>query len=222
MSSISDVTSTTSAITSTTSSTSSVSLDKDDFLTLLVAQLENQDPLNPQDGSEYVAQLAQFSALEQAITTNESLETLTDLALDMSNSTALNMLGQTVTIETSTFDFDGSSVDLGFNLSETATEASINIFDEDDSLVCTLSLGAFSSGENFVTWNGTDSDGNALGAGEYSFQVVAKNEDEVLDITEMIRENVSGIDLNDGETLLITSAGNFTTNQVTKISQPSQ
>ena len=222
MSSISDVSSITST-TSTTSGTSSVSLGKDDFLTLLVAQINNQDPLNPQDGSEYVAQLAQFSALEQAINTNEYLENLTEVAQDMSNSTALNMLGQEVTIETSTFKFDGSSgVELGFNLDETATDVSINIFDENDSLVRTLTLDDFSSGENFVTWDGTDSDGNALGAGEYSFQVVAKNEDDVLDVIEMIREDVSGINLDDDETLLITSAGNFTTDQVTKISLASQ
>ena len=222
MSSISDVTSTTSAITSTTCSTSSVSLDKDDFLTLLVAQLENQDPLNPQEGAEYVAQLAQFSALEQAMTTNETLEGLTEIVQSMSGSVALNMLGQTVTIESSSFEFDGNSVELGFDLDETATEVYINIFDEDDALVSTLAIDDVDSGENFVTWNGTDSDGNSLGAGGYTFQVVASKDGEVLDAAELIRENVAGVDLNDGETQLITSAGNFTVDQVSMIRQAAQ
>ena len=67
----------------TTPSISDKSLGKDDFLKLLVAQLSNQDPLNPQDGAEFVAQLSQFSSLEQLISIREAVEesakTLSDL-----------------------------------------------------------------------------------------------------------------------------------------------
>ncbi len=67
----------------TTSSITNSSLGKDDFLKLLVAQLSNQDPLNPQDGAEFVAQLSQFSSLEQLISIREAAEesakTLSDL-----------------------------------------------------------------------------------------------------------------------------------------------
>ena len=69
----------------TTPSISNSSLGKDDFLKLLVAQLSNQDPLNPQDGAAFVAQLSQFSSLEQLISIRESVERSARALSDMIN-----------------------------------------------------------------------------------------------------------------------------------------
>ncbi|MEF2071743.1 flagellar hook assembly protein FlgD [Consotaella aegiceratis] len=77
MTSVSSVTSTTATTsTSSTSDSSSASLDYDAFLQLLVAELENQDPLEPMDSSEYMAQFATFSQVEQTIKTNTKLDSL--------------------------------------------------------------------------------------------------------------------------------------------------
>ncbi len=75
-------------------SSSAADLDYDAFLQLLVAQLKNQDPLNPMEGTEYTAQLAQFSVVEQSIQTNQKLDTL---MLSQSLSQAESLIGRTLT-----------------------------------------------------------------------------------------------------------------------------
>ena len=65
--------------TSNTATTNRVGADQEMFLKLLVAQMKNQDPLNPQDGTQYMTQLAQFSSLEQLTGINQKLTNLLDL-----------------------------------------------------------------------------------------------------------------------------------------------
>ena len=74
--------------------TSAASLDYNAFLRLLIAQMQNQDPLNPMEGTEYTAQLAQFSSVEQSIQTNQKLDTL---MTSFSLSQAESMIGRTLT-----------------------------------------------------------------------------------------------------------------------------
>lgn len=94
-------TSATSAATTSTTSTKasttdakSASLDYDSFLQLLIAQMKNQDPTDPMDASEQIAQLATFSQVEQAIKTNSNLE---DLISQTSLSSAASYIGKTIT-----------------------------------------------------------------------------------------------------------------------------
>ena len=77
-----------------TEPTSAASLDYNAFLRLLIAQMQNQDPLNPMEGTEYTAQLAQFSSVEQSIQTNQKLDTL---LTSFSLSQAESMIGRTLT-----------------------------------------------------------------------------------------------------------------------------
>ena len=74
--------------------TSAASLDYNAFLRLLIAQMQNQDPLNPMEGTEYTAQLAQFSSVEQSIQTNQKLDSL---MTSFSLSQAESMIGRTLT-----------------------------------------------------------------------------------------------------------------------------
>ncbi|MEN6370668.1 MAG: flagellar hook capping FlgD N-terminal domain-containing protein [Armatimonadota bacterium] len=72
-------TNSTNSTTSTKSTKDNKSLDKDAFLKLLTTQLQNQDPMNPMQDTEYIAQLAQFSSLEQMTNTNTNLQSIKDL-----------------------------------------------------------------------------------------------------------------------------------------------
>ncbi|MFT3732419.1 MAG: flagellar hook assembly protein FlgD [Hyphomicrobium sp.] len=80
--------------TTTTSSQSSPTLDYNDFLQLMIAQLQNQDPLNPTDSSEFMSQIAEFSNVEQGINTNSKLD---QLLVNSNISQASTMIGLTIT-----------------------------------------------------------------------------------------------------------------------------
>jgi len=111
-----------------TESTSSVAsnfdvstLGKNDFMKLLLAQMQNQDPLNPTDNTEFVAQLAQFSSLEQMTEMNSNLETtLTQnkqVAEAINNAMMINYFGKKISAESDSFFYDGSNpIDLQFAL----------------------------------------------------------------------------------------------------------
>ena len=73
-------------------------LDKEAFLKLLVAQISNQDPMKPMEGTEFVTQLAQMSAVEQAISQTKSLETLSAQMSGVSNAQTMDLVGKTVTV----------------------------------------------------------------------------------------------------------------------------
>lgn len=211
--SVTDASSTLSSFTGTTSS-----LGKEDFLTLLVAQLENQDPLDPQDNTEFVAQMAQFSALEQQITTNENLEELISSNESIQQMSAFNLLGQTVVAEQDTFTFSGDSVDLGFALDGSAESVTLAILDADGSVVTTIDTDDVESGTTFVSWDGTDSDGNTVSSGEYSALVTAiysSTSSEYL--TPLQRAVVNGIDTS-SSTLLETAQGSLDLSQLVSVS----
>jgi len=198
--SVASVTSASSALTSVTSSASS--LGKEDFLTLLVAQLENQDPLDPQDNTEFVSQMAQFSALEQQITTNENLETLISSNQSIQQLSAFNLLGQTVVAEQDTFTLGSDSVELGFNLEQSAELVNLAILDEDNNVVASLDVEDPGSGTTFVTWDGLDSSGNSLAQGDYSVIATAVyGTDSSETLTVLQRVLVNGIDTSDGTAL---------------------
>ena len=111
-------TSTPTSTTSTTSTTATPTVDYNSFLTLLVAELQNQDPTNPQDPTQYLSQLASFSVVGQSIQTNSALNTiLTTQALSQADSA----IGRTVTSADGSQSGIVNSVAIGSTGSITAT-----------------------------------------------------------------------------------------------------
>ena len=210
-----------SSVTSYTSTATDLNtLGKEDFLTLLVAQMENQDPLEPQDSTEFIAQLAQYSSLEQQITSNEKLDSIGEQITGLVNATnAFSLLGRDVVAATDSFNLSDGSIDLGIQLDESASAATLNVLDSSGSVVASLSLSDLAAGNNFVTWDGTDASGEKLPAGTYSLSVSAVNDEaESVDATPLIKTAVSGVEEDSaGGTVLVTSAGNFYMDEVSAV-----
>src|SRR3989339_1106934 len=80
----------------TSQTTKTTALGKDDFMKLLLAQLKNQDPLKPMDGTDFAAQLAQFSSLEQLSNMNTELKNLSVNQMTMNYAQSVNMIGKDV------------------------------------------------------------------------------------------------------------------------------
>ena len=148
-------------------------LGKDVFLTLLVAQMENQDPLNPMEGTEFTAQLAQYSSLEQLYNVNDNLISINDGQSGMSSSYALDFMGKEIYVDGNSLSLEqGEDVSGGFSIDE-AGSCSVNILDSSGQLVKSIALGDLEAGSHSFDWDGQDENGDASVNGNYTFEVSA-------------------------------------------------
>jgi flagellar basal-body rod modification protein FlgD len=157
--------------------TTSGILGKDDFLKMLITQLRHQDPLNPMDGTDFAAQLAQFSSLEQLANINsslsESIVTNQYLTQAVSNTMSASLIGHEVRATASSFEYSGDSqVKFGYELPANAKTAVVKIYDQNNQLVRTIN-GGTDKGQQTVTWDGKNEQGSSMAAGTYHFTVDA-------------------------------------------------
>ena len=164
----------TAAGTAATAAKTDNTLGQDQFLTLLVAQLQNQDPLNPTDATEFTAQLAQYSQLEQLFNLNDAMDGLTAAQTSSQKVSALSLIGKEVVVEDTHFPFDGAPTRIGYRVDGPATDISLQIRNSAGATVATLNAGDTTPGEHFLTWNGLDQNGAPLPADTYQLAVTAK------------------------------------------------
>lgn len=197
---------------------SSQELGKDDFLRLLVSQLENQDPLNPSDPTEFTAQLAQYSSLEQMTNINENIEDLGGAKDEIGRMSALSLIDRRVTAETDTLRFEGQPVEIGFRFDDPAESASVTIRDENGSVVDTQEINDPQDGNNFLQWDGTDSDGGRLPEGEYMIEAVGLDADgDEIQGTTMAETMVTGADFSGSGNTVLTAGGPLELSEVVKV-----
>lgn len=148
----------------------------DNFLVLLTAQLQNQDPLEPLDSNEFTQQLVQFTGVEQTLKTNDKLDDL--IALQSSNqlNQAVNFVGKTISADSLVFNLEDGEATLTYDLSEDAKSASILILNEAGAVVKSLTVPT-DFGHHEISWDGTDSNGATVSDGAYGFLVSAVDED---------------------------------------------
>lgn len=212
---MSTVSSVTSATSSTTSSKTNNTLGQDDFLTLLVAQLQNQDPLNPADATEFTAQLAQYSQLEQLFNLNDAMEELTSTTAKSQSISALNLIGQEVVVEGDDLTLEaGESANLGYQVDGTITGLNLIVKNSSGKVVTTIAAKDLTAGNHFITWNGKDANGNAVPAGDYSFTLSATGGNADTALAPLIRTTVTGVDLNESEPRVVTESGTYTLSTV--------
>jgi len=178
---------------------------RDEFLNLLIAQLKHQDPLNPMESTDFTAQLAQFSSLEQLDNINENLEYLQLYQASANNAQAVSFIGKSVTaLGDSITVNDGSAEDIHFALEDDAKEVTVNIYDASGDLVKTFDSDSLKAGENQLNWDGTDQYGNIMTDGEYSFEVIAVNvDDAVVPVTTYTSGRITGITFKNNITYLV-------------------
>ena len=154
------------------------SLNRDAFLRLLVAQLKHQDPLKPQDNSAFVAELAQFSSLEQSMGINDRLDLLAAQNSGLANAQAVGLVGSVATVRGSmvTVDGTGTGTPVAFNQSAETASTVVTIRDQNGRVVRTLDLGAREKGLIRITWDGRDEAGIIQPEGTYVVSVAAEND----------------------------------------------
>lgn len=150
-------------------------LGENDFLKLLVTQLKNQDPLKPMDNTAFVAELAQFSQLDQSSKQVQLLEKSIAQQSDSMQYTLLPMIGRNVQVEGSLIDLQGGAATLTYALEREASTVRVTIQDKQGKPLRTLDLGTQSSGKQTVHWDGRNQSGALMPNGIYQYQLLAKD-----------------------------------------------
>ncbi len=148
-------------------------LGRDDFLKLLVTQLRYQNPMDPMSNEAFIAQSAQFSALEATRDMNENVRALVELQKSSSRAAALDLMGKDVVAQQSTVSLvENSPADLTYSLSSDA-EVTVAILNANGETVRTIETGEQLAGHHTYSWDGRDDDGVMMLSGEYSYNVTA-------------------------------------------------
>jgi len=178
--------------------------DFDQFLILLTTQLQNQDPLNPMDSSEFTNQLVQFSQVEQAINANQKLDDLVSLQLGSISSVALGYVGLDVNYIGDEMNYDGSSpVTVSYAMSEDAYSTKINVYNEKGELVFS-DTAAKTAGKHEYVWHGDHMGGGKVEPGTYKVTIDSlDSEGEAIDTSTVVSGRVRGIESQNGVVYLL-------------------
>lgn len=212
--SISSLMSTMNAGTSTSSTTAdSVSADTDKFMTLLVTQLQNQDPLNPMDNAEMTSQLAQLQTVTGINNLNTTLTSLQGSYQNAEALSATNLIGQGVLIEGNDVTLSSSQGVLGVELGTAADDVKVVVTDANGQEVDTIDMGKQAAGVTPLAWDGkSSSTGATLPDGKYTFQVVATAGSTVLtDAKGLTLDSVASVTTSNTDGVKLYLAGKGTT-----------
>jgi flagellar basal-body rod modification protein FlgD len=188
---LADLTSSTTS--STTAKTKSNALGQDDFMTMLLAELKNQDPLNPMEGKDFAAQLAQFSSLQQLSNLNTTMSTLPTYLQAFSNAQMAGLIGNEAIADGDTITVSGSSTNISFSLPSDIASGTLKIYDENGSQVGSTDLGSLNSGINTITWNTS-----SVSPGDYTFEISAADKSgKAVTATTLISGTVTGVTFKD-------------------------
>jgi flagellar basal-body rod modification protein FlgD len=194
--------------TTKSSSGSTSALGQDTFLKLLITQMKNQNPLNPQDNTAFVAQLAQFSSLQGIQNLNA---TVTSLAGGMQSSQALQasaLVGRTVEVESKTAYLESGGVVRGtVTLPESTANMQLNIYNSSNQAVLQKELGTQEAGDIPFAWDGTATDGTKLPAGTYRFELLAKDGKSSTALTTHLSANVNSVTLGANQQVMLNVNG---------------
>jgi flagellar basal-body rod modification protein FlgD len=196
-------------------------LGKDDFLNMLIAQLQNQDPLNPADGTEFTAQLAQFSSLEQLSNINDSLKNMEEFQASLTHSQAVSYIGKEITASGNGLQLnDGQAATCHFELAANAAMAAVTVYDATGGFVNSFETGPLGSGRQSATWSGMDLDGNAMPPGVYRFEIQAIDAtDQSINVTPLMSAVVTGVSFKDNTAHLITALQTVAIHDVIDVSE---
>jgi flagellar basal-body rod modification protein FlgD len=200
-------------------------LGKEDFLNLLVTKLANQDPLDPVSDEDFVAQLAQYSSLEQLTNMNESLEQDIQwnylLSQTISNTMSTSLIGRSVRADSSTIYLETSgSADIAVNLDRFADEVTISIHDEYGNVVRRINESDLEAGDHVIHWDGADENGVQMATGSYTVSVSAVDANgSSFSPERFVEGEVTGVTYRDGMALLVINGQEIPLSNVVEVKE---
>jgi flagellar basal-body rod modification protein FlgD len=181
---------------------------KTDFLTLLVAQLENQDPLNPQDGSEFMSQLAQLEQVQGIQDLNESFSSFSQSMLSNQALQATTLVGRDVMVQSSVGQLEqGKALTGVIGLPEAASSVTLNVFNSAGALVRQLPLGDHGAGPLAFSWDGLGGEGLSVPSGQYTLAAQGSVNGESVELGTAVNFNVNSVTIDPKSGTMLNLAG---------------
>jgi flagellar basal-body rod modification protein FlgD len=212
---------TTSAAKTTTASTATTGIADNfqTFLTLLTTQLQHQNPLDPLDTNQFTQQLVQFAGVEQQLKSNDQLKSLIAIEKSAQATQALIYVGNTVAVDGSTTQLDGSAT---WNLkAPKGTNATVTITNSTGQTVYSGKFTLANANSSFV-WDGKGNDGIQHPAGDYKMTATGKDSSgKDVAIASEVQGVVDSVDLTATPALLSIGGQNYTTDQIRRVIRPS-
>jgi len=155
---------------------SSLGANYSTFLNLLTAQVRNQDPLSPMDTTQWTNQLVQYSSVEQQLKGNQYLAQIANNNSAGSMNAAVSYIGKTVSVDSDTATLKDGSATWNYDLGTVAGSAKLSVLDANGKVVWSGDAAStgLNKGANSFTWDGKNSAGKAVAAGDYTLTVEAK------------------------------------------------
>ena len=208
------------------SNASKKTLGKDAFMKLMIQQMKNQDPMNPMDGTAFAAQLAQFSSLEQLQNLNNSMTQSINanylLTQSINNTLSSTLIGKEVKLNGNDIVNNGqSSINLAYNLPSDAKSVSVNIYDQNGTLVKQINNLPTKNGEAKLSWDFTDNNGSKVANGNYTFKVEAKDySGEELTVDSYKYGLISGVKFTNSGTKLMVDNAEYNLSDILEVVNP--
>jgi len=179
------------------------------FLTLLTAQLQNQDPLNPMDSTQFTSQLVQFTGVEQGILQNQNLQQLITLQTNSQMSNAAGYIGMQVNGGGDKVQLAGSQATINYTLTDATTaKVVITIKDSSGNVVNTLTETPTQLGAQSAAWDGRNSSGTVVPDGTYNISIQGLNsQNNPVSVTAGETGIVTNVSLVNGQIMLTTKGG---------------
>lgn len=178
------------------------------FLKLLVAQLQNQDPLNPLESAEMTSQLAQLNMVDGINTMNKTMSSLVS-QLQMSDfMSQANTVGKSAMAASSTLRFDGTNpVIIGAQFETPVTDAQVKVTDPYGNIAYKANLGSMQAGITNILWDGLAANGSAYSAGSYRVEVTGKSGASTVSAQTLVASTVATVGRQGSDLMLMLADG---------------
>lgn len=173
------------------------------FLKLMVAQLENQDPLNPMDNAQLTSQMAQINTVSGIQQVNETLKGLVGQFSALQSMQGVSLVGREIVAEGNAMSFDGGEGQGAFTLESAADSVRVDVVGRGGQLLDSVAMGSLSAGMHDFTWSAGSVDPALVGG----IRVVAQRDGAAVLATPLARQRVESVGMVDGAMRLRTEGG---------------
>ena len=196
-------------------------IGRDVFMKLFVAQLQNQDPLDPTDSREFITQLSQLTSVDQLVQIGSKVRALEVATIAQSNAQAANLVGKRVVATGDNLHLgESGGASAGFRLPSRASEVSIAIHSSSGELIKNIEAVNLMPGIHSLHWDGSDSSGRPVPPGRYRLQVLARDSDgNPMEVSTEIIGRVSAVAYDNGYPELMVGNSRVLLGDVTSIGE---